>query len=137
MLKVVGQPVRAALVSVLLLGMSSVGPPGADALFAFSANPSLSAARPGGLALVPARPVGGGTGRPHHLVVGRTCSGVRGLLRMNQGASNDPSKEEVDELPERGRTARILQEQAASLDKEAGGPPLLPVIHHRSPDGNP
>jgi hypothetical protein len=56
---------------------------------------------------------------------------------MNQGAPNDPSKEEVDELPERGRTARILQEQAASLDKEAGGPPLLPVIHHRSPDGNP
>jgi len=137
MLKVVGQPVRAALVSVLLLGMSSIGPPGADAIFAFNASPSLSAVRPGGLALVLTRPMGGGTGRQHHLIVGRTCSGVRGQLRMTEGASNDPSKEEVDELPERGRTARLQREQAASLDKEAGGPPLLPVIHRRGPDGCP
>jgi len=119
------QPILAALVSVLLLGMSSVGPPGADALFVFNANPALPSVRLGGLALVPTRPLGSGS----HLIWGGAGRGVRGTLRMRQASSKDLSTEDMDELRERGqREGRILREQATALDKEAGSVHLLP--HH-------
>jgi hypothetical protein len=128
-----GRLVRTLALATVLVGMPSVGLPGADA-FVLNAHPNIL--HPVRLAAL-ARPPSCATGRP---LLRRASRGVVGLLRMTEekpdGAPADgvpeepvggapPEKvEEVLDPSTRAARAGEIRKQASELDKEAGINPI-------------
>jgi len=125
--------VRIVALVTVLLGMPSVGFPGADA-FVLNAPPNML--RPVRLAAL-ARPPSCATGRP---LLRRASRGVVGLLRMTEedpdgapagglpeepvGGAPPEKVEEVLDPSTRAARAVEIRKQASELDNEAGMHPL-------------